>query len=549
MNWTVDLKKTFYTLILILAFAAMTPGVSLAAGSWSQGFPKVADQNVMLQWAPVKGATDYVIYRSVEKGKGYKKLSSAKATHYIDSKPASGKTYYYKVAAVVGGKETEAAPESSVSLQVKAAEKAMTTPNIAGAHIKEAPDGTVSVGLRYEGGYGKGFVGFNIYRSESKGAGYAMVGSTSGDTYEDKDVVRGKTYFYYVTAVDDKFNETKPSAAYQVDVPAPSAAPVVKPGEQPKVVSPPPTPMRKTKHLFTIDKYRDETGKEVPLETTIDVVVDEAVGHIYVVSGVYGGVLVYDMEGRFQFGIKKDGAGGSTRYTAARGLALGPAGLIYVCAPDDSVVGVYEIDGRLKKMINVDISDVEGHQNDKARLVDIAVDNDGNIYVADMVSSSIIVLDPNGKAIDRFGYKGETKAKVNGPSWCAIDKDGNFLVVDTNSSVVKAYNAKGKYLRTISRKGDLAGELDMPAGLAVTGKDEVFVASGVTPNIQAFNIKTGAFLYAICNEKCDGPPSYSIIRGIYVDSKDRLYVTESILNRVDVYQLGEQSFAVPPEKK
>ncbi len=70
----------------------------------------------------VDGATEYVVYRSTKKSKGYEEIGTTKKTTYTDKTTKKGKTYYYKVVAV--GKNSlkadfETAKSSAVKVKAK----------------------------------------------------------------------------------------------------------------------------------------------------------------------------------------------------------------------------------------------------------------------------------------------------------------------------------------------------------------------------------------------------------------------------------------------
>lgn len=57
--------------------------------------------------------------------------------------------------------------------------------------------------------YDKDVAGYNVYRSFSYNGVYKMIGSTKGNTYFDRSVDNGKTYYYAVTSFDFNGNESE----------------------------------------------------------------------------------------------------------------------------------------------------------------------------------------------------------------------------------------------------------------------------------------------------------------------------------------------------
>jgi fibronectin type 3 domain-containing protein len=519
------------------------------APEWSNGFPRLADENVLLQWGPVLGATEYKVYRTETADKNLKLLTTAKVNRHIDKGVPDGKRLYYYVTAVIGGKEGPRSAAGKVDVPKKQVFVPLTVPKLVGGLVKPLPEGKVAVGIRWEDAAGTDLIGINIYRSDTKGKGYVMIGTSPGTSFEDTDVQRGKTYYYAVTSVDSNFKETKRSNEISVEVPELKAP---KP-----TAETPSTEMLSAKPMFTITGYTvygtDSEGKETKTDakfgTVHDVVADDAVGRIYVSDYGYRGVLVYDLDGKFQFGIRRDGKDGKEKFANPLGLAIGPGGQLYVADYDAPEVRVYDIAGKLIQTINVDLSYIPQFEKNKAkaRIYDVVVNKEGNVYACDPVSNRLHVYDYRGKRIFDSEIDKDVNNNFHGPTFMTLDRDGNIVIVDSGGSRLTVYSADGKFVRSISNKGFNAGQLNFPSGITLDKDGNVLVASGTTPNIQAFDPKTGKFLYALCNEKCDGPIPSGSMRGIYVDGKNRLYIAESSYGKVAVYQLGDKLVDIKPE--
>jgi len=535
--------------LTLLSLSVMVTASFAAGVEWTGGFPKLSEKNALLQWNPAKGASEYRVYRSEQKGKAQKQIAAVKVNRYIDKDLPAGKVFYYSVTAVVGGKEGERSPEGKVETVKAKVYVPLKAPRLEGGHVIDRPGGKVSVGIRWEGAAGSELIGVNVYRSKAKGKDYLMVGSSQTDTYTDDDVQKGEAYYYVVTAVDSQFKETKYSNEVEVSIAAPAA-----PREE-QAVEAPPTEMRSTRLLFRIPKETGRKGKADPFVPTNaqDVAVDEAVGHIYVTSIGYGGVLVYNMQGELQFGIRKDGVNGDKLFGSVEGIALGDGGNIYVADFAGPEIRVFDFAGKPVETITVDIKHMPSYKDKPARNYGIATDSKGNLYVCDPVSNSVHVYSKDRKRLfDIIGVRVKEEVRkdrqlFNGPTYITITKEGDIVFVDSGYSKMMEYGKSGAFKMSIGKPGSNAGELYYPVGVARGNAGEIFVASSVSPNIQAFS-PDGKFLYALCNEKCDGPIEANSIRGIYVDSKNRIYVTEGLLNRVSVFQLGEKTIEITPPK-
>ena len=122
----------------------------------------------------------------------------------------------------------------------------------------------------------------------------------------------------------------------------------------------------------------------------------------------------------------------------------------------------------------------------------VAVDSAGNTYVADTVNSTIRKITPAGVVSTFAGLAGRTgsangtgsAARFNGPVAVAIDNLGNIFVADTNNSTIRKITPA----RVVSTFAGLAGNdgsadgtgsiarFSFPSALAVDGANNIYVA-------------------------------------------------------------------------
>ena len=89
---------------------------------------------------------------------------------------------------------------------------------------------------------------------------------------------------------------------------------------------------------------------------------------------------------------------------------------------------------------------------------DFAFTKDGNLLATDAVHACVQVFDKtSGKFICRFGGKGDSDAHLVKPEGIAVDPDGNIFIADYNSGFVKKYDASYKWLLTFSEYGSEQG--------------------------------------------------------------------------------------------
>lgn len=134
----------------------------------------------------------------------------------------------------------------------------------------------------------------------------------------------------------------------------------------------------------------------------------------------------------------------------------------------------------------------------------IAVDNSGNIYVADKLNHRIQKWNAvtgkwskwgkeyNGKYVIDNGW-GIAPGEFRIPSDVAVDQDGNVYVADTTNQRLQMLDAAtGKWIvfgKNGQRTGSQRGEFNQPTGVAVDSKGNVYVADRDNHRIQKVKIE------------------------------------------------------------
>jgi len=173
-----------------------------------------------LTWAAVDGAAKYEIYRSTQQSTGFTLLGTTTSTNYVNTGAAVGKTYYYKVRALnVDG--AAGAYSSTVSGAAKAV--APAAPTVTMTHSDSGKPKLTWSAV-------SGAASYRVYRSESRGTGYSLLGTTTSTSYVNTGAAVGKTYYYRVKAVNSAGTSAYSNiVSGTARTPAP-AAPVLKGG-------------------------------------------------------------------------------------------------------------------------------------------------------------------------------------------------------------------------------------------------------------------------------------------------------------------------------
>ena len=221
--------KTYYYKVCAVNSAGTSAYSNIVSGRAKAAIPAAprvtignssASGKPQLTWAAVDGAAKYEIYRSTQQSTGFTLLGTTTSTTYVNTGAAVGKTYYYKVRA----------------LNVDGAAGAYSS-TVSGAAKAVAPAAPTVTMTYSDGGKPKltwsavsGAASYRVYRSESRGTGYSLLGTTTSTSYVNTGAAVGKTYYYRVKAVNSAGTSAYSNiVSGTARTPAP-AAPVLKGG-------------------------------------------------------------------------------------------------------------------------------------------------------------------------------------------------------------------------------------------------------------------------------------------------------------------------------
>ena len=173
-----------------------------------------------------------------------------------------------------------------------------------------------------------------------------------------------------------------------------------------------------------------------------------------------------------------------------RDLAIDAEGNVYVADTENRRVLVFDTDGLQRRIIGEGVIGVPWG---------VAVSPlDGNIYVANtfpLETNSIMVFNPEGDLVNQFGQFGRPSdpnfteaATMFGPRNITVDLDGYIYVVDTGGHRVRIYDPEFNHIRDIGGEGTGFGQMLEPVGIVVHHiSGEIYVAETWNRRISVYN--------------------------------------------------------------
>jgi sugar lactone lactonase YvrE len=238
----------------------------------------------------------------------------------------------------------------------------------------------------------------------------------------------------------------------------------------------------------------------------------------------------------------------------AGGIAVDPEGNVYVAHWNSNKLAAYSPSGELLREWGV-----KGTGDGEFQLPgSVAFGPDGLLYVPDQGNSRVQKFTREGKFVGKWGVLGKEPGQFGGgqsaggrfagPQFVAFDRDGNVYTTDAALDRIQKFTPEGKllsYWGTESadpggfgpppRNKDGSPGMGGPISVCVDRQNRVWV-SATNNRVQQFT-NDGRFLHGIGGEGAE-PGQFHLPHGIALDSRDCLYVADTMNGRIQKFATG-----------
>jgi DNA-binding beta-propeller fold protein YncE len=258
-------------------------------------------------------------------------------------------------------------------------------------------------------------------------------------------------------------------------------------------------------------------------------------GNVYVADGKVGAVFIFNTETKDVEMIKH---GVHAQFGLIIGLAMDDNDRLFVSDSKFHRVLVFNKNHRVEATVSEGMVDPGG----------IAIDTENRfLYVADVALDQVLVYDAdNYKLLRKMGTAGKdhsltSPGDFSKPTNVAVDKDGNLYVADTYNNRIEIFDPDGGFISTFGKAGDGPGYFARPKGVAIDADGHIWVADAVQDRVQVFNREGKLLIWMGGHGTLPG--QFRDVAGLAIDKQNRVFTSEQFPGRVQMFRYVTQAEA------
>jgi tripartite motif-containing protein 71 len=225
--------------------------------------------------------------------------------------------------------------------------------------------------------------------------------------------------------------------------------------------------------------------------------------NVYVKDGnLHCHVDKFDSNGKFilHFGACEHGTIGRRIFDNVGAVATTATGNVWVTSPDFYYMQEFDGSGKFLHIVcmaNVGVPKCSPVTTFEVQPAGIALDGTGNIYVTNVYpftgGNNVVKFNARGKYLATIGSAGSGDGQFNDPEGIAVDPNGNIYVADSGNNRVEVFDRNGVYQSQFGTHGSGNGQFQYPSGIAFGAGGKVYVTDVGNNRVQVFD-SNGTYL-------------------------------------------------------
>ena len=252
-------------------------------------------------------------------------------------------------------------------------------------------------------------------------------------------------------------------------------------------------------------------------------------GRVYVADNRVGAIFIFNTETRDVELIKNKT---DAHFDRIIGLTMDDDDRLFVSDPGLHHVLVFNKDHKATDVITDGMVEPSG----------LAIDTQNRLlYVSDVKQDIVLVYDADSfKLLRHLGTPGKDHTLTDPgnfakPTGLAVDKEGNLYVADTMNDRIEVFDADSMFIRAWGKNGDGPGYFARPKGVTIDNDGHVWVADGMQDRVQVFTSE-GQLCIAMGGHGLL-PGQYQGLVDIHIDNRrNRVYTSEIYPGRVQEFR-------------
>ncbi len=156
------------------------------------------------------------------------------------------------------------------------------------------------------------------------------------------------------------------------------------------------------------------------------------------------------------------------------------------------------------------------------------------VFTSQREENGILIFSSVGEKLRSFGTPGSEEGQFRNPVGVAVDDEGNILVADSGNHRIQKFTASGQFLEVVGTKGEGPLQFNSPFGLSFNASNnKIYVTEYNNHRVQV--LKSDLSFSAIFGRKGEASREFSGPCDISCDSTGNVYVADTFNSRIQVF--------------